>query len=310
MKTTSWEVVVILAAIIFLIAACCFFRPAPPLKDVKRTTENVTPVPEVAPSPLPVPPQGLYDYGNIASPESLSHLDKMGAAGFTLVLMYTSGSSNNTEAEYAAYLARAERNGIEVIWDFNELVGEGDAPATAAEVVGKVKDHPATWGYYVGDENSQDQAAEVEAMADAIFAADPDHPRLYVGNYSVAELPSFNGSAEVLGLDIYPIGQGIDSKEMTDRVGTVAGELKQFNAENGKRTAMVLQAFNWGEDPKAPLWHLYNRWPTRMEMRAMRDQAIVHGDPEMILWFSYYYAAGGATNGSHWEDLVWAAFGA
>jgi hypothetical protein len=254
-----------------------------------------------------LPLQGIYEYCSLSSPESLKHLDRMGESGFKLVLNYGSGSSNNSEAEYIAYLDRAQKNGIEVIWDFNELAGAANGPAQAAGVVNIVKHHPATWGYCVGDENAETQAKEVLDLSQAIKAADPDHPRLFVGMMSVDTLAPFTDTAEVMGLDVYPIGDCNDSQMMLDEVSGASKELKEFNAENGKRTFVALQAFNWADDKFAPDWS-YLRWPTREEMRQMRDLAIKNSDPEMILWFSYYHTGKEGAE-SHWQDLRWAAFG-
>lgn len=252
-----------------------------------------------------MPLQGLYDYCDLSSPECLDRLDKMSEAGFEIVLVYASGSSGKDIEEMLAYLDRAEQNKMKVIWDFNELVGRDDASEVAIRVVQTIKDHPALWGYCVGDENDASQAEEVRRLSDAIFFADSDHPRIFVGNYDSQNLVPFIDCAEVLGLDVYPIGSSEDSLKMVGEVGLVAEDLRRFNEKNSKRSAMVLQAFNWEDDRDAPDWQ-YKRWPTRVEMRRMRDQAIRNSDPEIILWFSYYYAA---QDEEHWNNLAWAAFG-
>ena len=48
---------------------------------------------------------------------------------------------------------------------------------------------------------------------------------------------------------------------------------------------MVLQAFSWAQYypetyPGAP-------FPSRAEMQKMRDLAITHGEPGMLLWYAY-----------------------
>jgi hypothetical protein len=231
----------------------------------------------------------------------------MGQAGFVLVLNYGSGSSDNAQPAYLAYLDRARQDNIRVIWDFHALAWEAGGAERAAAVVAIVKDHPATWGYYVGDENPANQSQDVLALAEAIKAADPGHPRLYVGERTVDQLALFAPSAEYLGLDVYRIGSSDYSTAMVDEVGTAARALRTFNGERGKRTTMVLQAFNWQDDPSVLDWD-YLRWPTREEMRAMRDQAADDSQADMILWFAYYHAGKPGAE-SHWEDLKWAAFG-
>jgi len=252
-----------------------------------------------------MPTQGIYDYCDLSSPECLDHLDRISEAGFGLVLIYASGSSGKDKEEMLGYLDRAEQKEMKVIWDFNELVGRDNASKIATQVVLTVKNHPALWGYCVGDENDASQAEEVRKLSDAISVADSDHPRIFVGNYDSHTLEPFVDCAEVLGLDVYPIGSGEDSLKMVGEVGLVAEDLREFNEKNGKRSAMVLQAFNWEDNRDAPDWQ-HKRWPTRNEMRRMRDQAIRNSNPEIILWFSYYYAA---QDEEHWNNLIWAAFG-
>jgi hypothetical protein len=231
----------------------------------------------------------------------------MGEARLDLVLCYTSGSRGNSAAELKAYLDRAEDNRLRVIWDFNELVGRSDASAKAVRVVRIVKDHPATWGYYVGDENIPQQAAQVREMSAAIHATDSRHPRLYVGNYTSEALIPFSDSAEYLGLDVYPIGGSEDTEEMVEEVAMVARDLSAFNARHGKRSVMVLQAFDWTDEPReAPAAWRYKRAPSRLEMRRMRDIAIADADPEIILWFAYYHLE---KDEGFWKDFVWAATG-
>lgn len=286
----------IIAVILSLIAAFIYAKS----ELCKMVTQNVT-----SPLPAALPLQGVYDYGDIGSPACLFHLDQIGRAGFDLVLCYTSGSSGSSPEQQRAYLDRAEANGLQVIWDFNELVGDDSAPTTAAAVAIAVKDHPATWGYYVGDENGPDQADAVREMADAIHAADPLHPRLFVGNYSSNELVSFVDSAEYLGLDVYPIGQSDNSQAMVSQAGYIATDLRRFNAYHRKRSVLVLQAFNWVEDRRAPVNWKHQRWPSCDEMRSMRDLAIEQGQPEIILWFSYHHLQ---KDPCHWDSLVRAAF--
>lgn len=288
-----------IAAAAFLAAAVFFFV----LRPVYFAGEDAAAIPAADKLPL----QGVYDYGDISSERCLRNLDRIGEAGFDLVLCYTSASRGNSAAELKGYLSRAQDNELRVIWDFNELVGDPEAPSEAARIVRIVKDHPATWGYYVGDENVPEQAAQMREMSAAIHATDPRHPRLYVGNYTSEALVPFADSAEYLGLDVYPIGRSEDAQEMVAEVGMVARDLRAFNAQRGKRSVMVLQAFDWTDEPQeAPAAWRYKRAPTRLEMRQMRDLAIAAGDPEIILWFAYYHLE---KDNSFWEDFVWAATG-
>lgn len=249
------------------------------------------------------PLQGMYDGCNIGSSGCLAHLDKMGSGGFRVVLDYGSGSSGNSPEQMRKYLDRAQENGIRVIWDFNELAGRSDAPDTVSAVVDAVKGHPATWGYCIGDEASSGKAGSIKEMYNAIKSSDHSHPVFVMGSYNVQSLTSFVGSADFIGVYLYPIGESTDSRQMVSQVGNLAADLKQFAASHGKRSIMALQAFNWADQSGAPDWSA-KRWPTRDEMREMRNEALA-ANPDIILWFSYWHAA----SGSHWNDLVWAANG-
>src|SRR5438309_2030667 len=80
---------------------------------------------------------------------------------------------------------------------------------------------PATWGYYIGDELSASAATQVAALATSVRSVDPSHPLLYVGQSfpSLAtNLQPFASTADVIGADVYPIGEGLP----TSIVGNVA----------------------------------------------------------------------------------------
>ena len=69
---------------------------------------------------------------------------------------------------------------------------------------------------------------------------------------------------------------------------------------------MVLQAFSWAQYypqtyPGAP-------FPTRGEMQRMRDLAITHGEPDMLLWYAYNDVLESRDPAGNWADVRAAAF--
>jgi hypothetical protein len=114
-------------------------------------------------APGELPPQGVYEACGPAE-SGQTCLDRLGdtrAGGFRLVLNYR-------------------------LW-----VGERGRPAPLRRhrrparnedhhVIGLVRNLPATWGYYVGDEVPEYQRPQAAAFAQLVKALDPSHPRLFV----------------------------------------------------------------------------------------------------------------------------------
>jgi hypothetical protein len=157
-----------------------------------------------------------------------------------------------------------------------------------ANAVALVRDHPASWGYYIGEEAfTSDQAAAVHAYSQKVHNLDPSHPRLYVG-WGMSELQPtlgpFARDAEVLGADFYPVGIGVP----IGRTASFASELTRVARSKDRQSATVLQAFNWASEPTlAPPGP--HRWPTVDEMRRMRNLSYLAGDSGLMLWFDYYF---------------------
>jgi hypothetical protein len=272
----------------------------------------------------PATPQGLYESCAPSDPACLSRLDTMAGAGFTLVLNYQ--QEGGDAAQQIAYLDHAQSVGIKVIWSFSDAVWydgtdlRGAFPALAAQcnctdnagfvsyVVGLVRGHPALWGYYVADEPPAAQKAAVDAFSMQVHALDPGHPRMIVGNADVTLLQPYADSAEDIGLDIYPIQDYPTSQQCIDAVGQLGAMGQSLAAQHGRRWSMVLQAFSWAQYPNDFTPCCGTRWPTRAEMRGMRDQALL-SSPELLLWFSFFNVQTSDDPAGHWADLAAAALG-
>jgi hypothetical protein len=276
-----------------------------------------------APSALPL--QGVYEYcAPLTSTDGcIGRLRQIAAAGFRVVLNYQMFVADRSQLE--RYMEVAGTLGVRLIWPMQDTPWWGSGsltglyPALAAScscsdndgfaryVIELVRGSRATWGYYLSDEQPAKDAPLVAAFSRRLRELDPHHPRLAValGDDDVANLLApYAAAADVLGADSYPIGAG----QPTTRAGLIAGDVAKVAHANRREAAMVLQSFDWKQYPKA-MPGAESRWPTRSEMREMRDLAIRAAHPSLILWYSYFNIQQSPAADQHWRDLVWAAFG-
>jgi hypothetical protein len=275
------------------------------------------------PARASLPPQGLYEQcaPNSTTMDCGERLRTMAQAGFRYVLNYMSwyGSAD----EVLRFADQAEAAGLEVIWPLNHDAwrngadlrrvypylapdcGCGSSAEFKRYAIGLVKDHPATWGFYVGDEEPPNPVNidQVAALSQEVAQIAPGMPRLYIslqGTGLQDYLAPFIPYADYAGADYYPVGRAPDLR----KVPLIARQTHDLTSDQGKRSALVLQAFSWSQyDPSfAP------RFPTRGEMRWMRDAAISHGNPDMVLWYSYNDLFTFDSPEARWSDLKAAAF--
>jgi hypothetical protein len=280
---------------------------------------------QVESHPAAMPPQGVYEYCAPASSSDgcVGRLRQIAAAGFKVVLNYAVFDAGS--AELLRYMSTAARLRLQLIWPMKDRPWWGSGsltqtyPALAAGcrcsgndaflryVVGLVIHSPATWGYYLADELEPADAPLVTTFSRRLRALDPRHPRLAIatGEDTVAQLLApIAPAADVIGADSYPIGTG----QPLDRVGLIGRAVKAVATATQRKTAMVIQAFNWSAYPAVGPWPS-PRWPTADEMRRMRDIAISTAHPSLILWYSYFNIADAPDANQHWRNLVWAAYG-
>jgi hypothetical protein len=269
------------------------------------------------------PVQGIYEYcaPHGSSDRCLQRLSQIAAGGFKVVLNYAVFDADL--AHLRGYIDQAARLGVKLIWPMQDAPwwGRGSLaamyPRLAAGcgcsyaalvryLIGLLKRSPATWGYYVADEQSPAGAPAVTTFSRRLHALDPAHPRLVVaaGEDTVSDLLApYASAADVLGADSYPIG----TWQGTARVSFIASKVRAVAAQSQRRAAMVLQAFDWSEYPKTGPWPA-PRWPTAAEMRRMREDAIANAQPSLILWYSAFDILRAPDASRHWRDLLQAAF--
>lgn len=295
-----------------------------------------TPLPQATGSPSVITPatfpsfrfrnQGVYES---CSPwrgsMCLDRLQQIAQAGFKLVVNY--GQLYGTAEEELAYAQRAAELGIKIIWNLDSpaLRDQGDILHTFPQLsatcdcsdaavfvrytINLVKNLPATWGYYIGDEVPMNELARLNAFTDYVKGLDPSHPRLIVqesGSAYEAEanLAPFADTSDVLAVDFYPVGA---RDESINETGAIAQTVQSLATQNGKQSAMVLQAFSWSEynGQSCSPFPACTTYPTVDEMRQMLNFTLKNSHPAFILWYSYYDVMGS----EHWNELIEAAKG-
>ena len=270
-----------------------------------------------------LPPQGVYEQCAPATQDCGARLKTIADAGFQYVLNYTAWYGSAEQVRH--YADEAQAAGIKLIWPLNDhawrdgtnlrdyyrYLGPDCHCDSNAEfkqwALGLVKDHPATWGFYVGDELSptSQNVSQTKALANEVKSIAPDKPTLYVtipndDGVLTSQLEPFEQTADYVGADYYPVGKG----NKMDAVSDYAADTRQLAAQHGRRPVFVLQAFSWSEyDPSYA-----DRFPSRGEMQAMRDQAISAGDPQMMLWYAFNDVMDSSDPAGNWEDVKAAAF--
>jgi hypothetical protein len=303
------------AALVALAAAAALLAAAPSRSDASPRRA--------------LPPQGLYE-GCAPGSEGgacAARLARIRFAGFRYVLNYSSWYGS--PAEVLRYADAAAALGLKLIWPLNHPAwrglgslaatyssfaevpggsepvasGESRQPVDDAELtaraIGLVAAHPATWGFYIGDELPAAEADRVRALSATVRALAPDKPQLYVARPGAAQLEPFVSFADVAGADSYPVGSADPS------VAAAARSARAVTSEAGVRTAIVLQAFSWSQYRPAGG---VPRYPGERALRAMRDAAIRHADPSLILWYSYQDIVRSDHPQRRWSALVRAAF--
>jgi hypothetical protein len=276
-----------------------------------------------APAKAALPPQGVYDQCAPATQDCGAHLKMIADAGFQYVLNYTAwyGSADQVRQ----YADEAQADGLKVIWPLNDhawrdgtdlrsyyrYLGPDCPCSNNAEfkqwALGLVKDHPATWGFYVGDELSptSQNVSQTTALEQEVKSIAPDKPTMYVtipndDGVLTTQLGPFASVADYVGADYYPVGK---SSSM-DGVSNYASETRQMTASAGSSSIFVLQAFSWSSYDSS----MADRFPSRAEMQQMRDMAIGSGNPQILLWYAFNDVMRSSNPTQNWENVKAAAF--
>jgi hypothetical protein len=262
-----------------------------------------------------LPPQGIYE-GCAPAAElraCVARLTTIRSAGFQYVLNYSAWYGS--PAEIQDYADAAVALDLQLIWPLNHPAwrGSGSLDATYtdlseaedlsnSELIGQaidmVRGHPATWGFYVGDEVSPTEADRVAWLSATVRQLAPNRPQLYVARPDAALLKPFLPLIDIAGFDTYPVGSA------DPRVWRVASLARSLATASGTPTAIVLQAFSWSQyQPDLPA-----AYPSKRRLQIMRDAAIRYGSPALILWYSYQDILRSDAPRQRWSNLRHAAF--
>jgi hypothetical protein len=271
-------------------------------------------------SAAPLPPQGVYEGCSPGTTGGeaqvcVERLRKIRAAGFVIVLNYSALYGSPEQVQN--YARAANELGIRLIWPLHhrdlyskpdvsstfiamsEACGCSSPAALIPFMIGVVRDLPATYMYYVGDETPLEMHDAMAANSRLVAQTDPTHPRFYVSmelSSFGANLRPFAEDADVLAGDTYPIGASDRVEDVADATCAV----QRIADAHLRPSAMVLQSFSWGPDFET----LPERWPTSDEYRTMRDLALTNGRPRFILWWAAYVIFRSDQPDARWAALV------
>ena len=212
-------------------------------------------------------------------------MDRMSGAGFRYVLNYSSWYGSREQI--LALADQAAAAGMQLIWPLNhpawrdsgELAtvypklaqdcGCQDNAELRRYAVSLVKDHPATWGYYVGDEQlpSQENVDRILSLAQEVRQTAPGKPTLFVTlprQDLEANLAPFLPAADFGGTDYYPVGL----EPNLGHFPSIAAEHRRVVRAHGASSAMVLQSFSWSQ--YYPETYPEARFPTLAVIRNMK----------------------------------------
>jgi hypothetical protein len=243
------------------------------------------------------PLSGIYESCSPSEPKSTplpecdDRLLALRQGGFRVVLNYS--TSVMTLDEDLQYGDQAQVLGLQLIWN---LADHRVPLEQKLELVRATASHPATWGYYIGDEVPPEDRWQVAELSAAVRGL-TGKPLMFVSRPSPARMKPFTELADYVGPDSYPDGPFDPPTCQTSRWAS------RLVPEN---QVMVLQAFSWSIDYP----EFAANWPSAGAMRKMRDQATRCGDPKLLMWFCFHCITDYHSNpDGYWRKVTWAANG-
>ena len=232
----------------------------------------------IALSPGP-PTFGRTPYGD----DALQELHDVGALIHRM--SQTTDWDNSVIADQQAALDWAAQHGMYCMVNLRELSAfASGATATETElrsVVNQFKNHPALAIWKNKDEAwwGGTSVADLQRGYDVIRQEDTNHPveQTHAPRGTVADLQPYNSAANILALDIYPVGvpPGANSLLANKEISMV-GDWTQFLGQvaNGEHQYWMIEQIAWsGVTPPA---HTLV-FPTFRQSRYMAYQAIING---------------------------------
>ena len=144
----------------------------------------------------------------------------------------------------------------------------------------------------------------IRAFTAELRALAPDSRTLMSawGLLATTQLEQAYGLADLTAQEAYPVGdfgaQSVNMDRAAVEVGQAAQATQQIADRHHGPSALILQSFSWGEctadaqarraDPSSP-------YPDAAELLTMRNAALSHSHPALILWYDLEETIGWAT---------------
>jgi hypothetical protein len=223
---------------------------------------------------------------NSKTPAGKDALQELRDAGALLFRITQTGAWNDgVVAEQKAALDWAARHDMYGWVNLRELskFAEGDNKTEVAlrKVVDTFKEHPALGLWKNADEAwwGRVPVADLERGYKVIKKHDPNHPivQTHAPRGTITNLQPYNVAADILALDIYPIGYPPGTHSLlTNKEISMVGDYAQFLSKiaNHQKPFWIIEQIAWSGviPPKKAL-----RFPTFAEERFMAYQAIING---------------------------------
>ncbi len=256
-----------------------------------------------------------------------SRVDQIAACGFKYILNYKSlARQDYSKTHLTAYANYINSKGLKIIWSvkaleqssadgttgfqtsmptlWNELGATSNNDFTTKLIL-FFKTFPATWGYYVLDEQGDPTA--ILNLKNLVTAADASHPTLslppchVVGGYT-----KYKNTGTVVASDPYPIGRTMtlagDSAWETPYINKLCDTAKAC----GQTIVPICQAINMLATYS---WSFTNsHWPSLNEMKCeisrWRTVANAKGVTiEFMMWYSYFDIFSNSAFNFQWNSV-------
>lgn len=256
---------------------------------------------------------------NTRTPTGRDALQELADAGALIFRMAQTTDWNSTLiSNQQAELDWAAQHGMYCMVNLREL-SEFSAGDTATEselrsLVNQFKNHPALAVWKNKDEAwwGGTSAADLQRGYDVIKQEDANHPveQTHAPRGTVAELQPYNGAADILAVDIYPVSvpPGIHSLLPNNEISMV-GDWTQFLSQvaDGQKQYWMVEQIAWSG--VTPPGHTLI-FPTFRQSRFMAYHAIINGARGLMFFGGNVAAALNAQdaplgwNWTFWNDVL------
>ena len=215
--------------------------------------------------------------------DGLQELRDAGALLFRI--SQTANWGSQVIADQQAALDWAQQHGMYCWVNLRELSSfsatDTNTPATLRTIVDTFRNHPALGLWKNADEAwwSGISAADLQRGYQTIKQEDTNHPivQTHAPRGTVSDLQPYNSAADVLALDIYPVGYPPGANSLlTNKEISIVGDYADFLGQvaNYQKQCWMVEQIAWsGATPPGKTL----RFPTYQQSRYMAYQAIVRG---------------------------------